>query len=94
MGARPTFHVGNVEPYRGELVPPVRHAHVNVAAGPVERDRLDVLFAVLFAWLLLDQLPAGIQIAGGALIIGGVCLVRIDELRRSRRAVTAVVHAG
>lgn len=49
----------------------------------------EVLFAVLFAWLLLDQLPGTIQIAGGALIIGGVCLVRIDELRRDRRAVSA-----
>lgn len=50
----------------------------------------EVLFAVLFAWLLLDQLPAGIQIAGGALIIGGVCLVRVDELRRNRREAAVV----
>jgi drug/metabolite transporter (DMT)-like permease len=41
----------------------------------------EVLFAVLFAWLLLGQLPAAIQLAGGMLIIGGVALVRIDELR-------------
>lgn len=50
----------------------------------------EVLFAVLFAWLLLDQLPTAIQIVGGALIIGGVCLVRVDELRRDRRESTAV----
>ncbi len=50
----------------------------------------EVLFAVLFAWLLLDQLPTGIQIAGGALIIGGVCLVRVDELHRDRRQSAAV----
>ncbi|MGI8590143.1 MAG: EamA family transporter [Nakamurella sp.] len=44
----------------------------------------EVLFAVFFAWLLLDELPTPIQLAGGALIIGGVCLVRVDELRRAR----------
>jgi len=44
----------------------------------------EVLFAVLFAWLLLDELPTAIQFAGGAFIVGGVCLVRIDELRRDR----------
>ncbi len=42
----------------------------------------EVLFAVLFAWLLLGQLPARIQLVGGALIVAGVALVRIDELRR------------
>ena len=42
----------------------------------------EVLFAVLFAWLLLGQLPARIQLVGGVLIVAGVALVRIDELRR------------
>jgi drug/metabolite transporter (DMT)-like permease len=41
----------------------------------------EVLFAVLFAWLLLGQLPARIQLVGGALIVAGIALVRIDELR-------------
>jgi drug/metabolite transporter (DMT)-like permease len=41
----------------------------------------EVIFAVLFAWLLLSQLPTGIQLAGGALIVTGIVLVRIDELR-------------
>ena len=41
----------------------------------------EVLFAVLFAWLLLSQLPSGIQLLGGAFIITGVALVRVDELR-------------
>jgi drug/metabolite transporter (DMT)-like permease len=41
----------------------------------------EVLCAVLFAWLLLGQVPAPIQFAGGALIIAGVVLVRIDEFR-------------
>lgn len=41
----------------------------------------EVLFAVLFAWLLLGQVPTGVQLAGGSLIIAGIALVRIDELR-------------
>jgi drug/metabolite transporter (DMT)-like permease len=41
----------------------------------------EVLFAVVFAWLVLGQLPDGIQLAGGGLIIAGVTLVRLDEFR-------------
>lgn len=41
----------------------------------------EVLFAVLFAWLFLGQLPRGVQILGGVFIVGGVALVRIDEQR-------------
>jgi drug/metabolite transporter (DMT)-like permease len=41
----------------------------------------EVLFAVLFAWLLLGQLPGLVQLIGGLFIVGGVVLVRIDELR-------------
>ena len=41
----------------------------------------EVLFAVLFAWILLGQLPGIIQLLGGLFIVGGVVLVRIDELR-------------
>lgn len=41
----------------------------------------EVLFAVGFAWLLLDQLPAPVQILGGAVVVTGVALVRVDELR-------------
>jgi drug/metabolite transporter (DMT)-like permease len=39
----------------------------------------EVAFAVLFAWLILDELPTLMQLAGGALIIAGVVFVRIDE---------------
>ena len=39
----------------------------------------EVLFAVLFAWVLLHQVPTGMQFAGGALILAGVVLVRLDE---------------
>ncbi len=46
----------------------------------------EVLFAILFAWLLLGQLPAPVQFAGGALILAGVAMVRLDELRPARPA--------
>lgn len=46
----------------------------------------EVLFAVIWAWLLIGELPGGIQLLGGALIVGGVILVRLDELRRPARA--------
>src|SRR6478736_958003 len=41
----------------------------------------EVMFAVLFAWLLLGQLPTAVQLIGGALIVVGVAMVRVDELR-------------
>lgn len=42
----------------------------------------EVLFAVLWAWLLLSELPTGLQLAGGVLILAGVAVVRLDEARR------------
>ncbi len=41
----------------------------------------EVAFAVLIAWLVLGELPTPIQLVGGVFIVGGVVLVRIDELR-------------
>jgi drug/metabolite transporter (DMT)-like permease len=41
----------------------------------------EVLFAILFAWVLLGQLPSAVQFLGGAFILAGVTLVRTDELR-------------
>ncbi|WP_405372746.1 MULTISPECIES: EamA family transporter [unclassified Microbacterium] len=38
----------------------------------------EVLFALMFAWILLAEAPAPIQFAGGALILAGVVLVRLD----------------
>jgi drug/metabolite transporter (DMT)-like permease len=49
----------------------------------------EVVFAVLFAWLVLGELPTEIQLAGGALIVAGVALVRMDELRPARAKATA-----
>ena len=39
----------------------------------------EILFASLFAWLLLRQVPTDTQFAGGALILVGLVLVRADE---------------
>ncbi len=39
----------------------------------------EVLFAAGFAWVLLHQVPTGMQFLGGALILAGVIAVRLDE---------------
>ncbi|MEV0152668.1 EamA family transporter [Micromonospora sp. NPDC050686] len=41
----------------------------------------EVMFAVLIAWLFLGELPTAVQLLGGVLIVAGVALVRLDELR-------------
>jgi drug/metabolite transporter (DMT)-like permease len=41
----------------------------------------EVLFAVLFAWLLLGQRLQVVQLAGGLLVVAGIALVRLDEVR-------------
>jgi drug/metabolite transporter (DMT)-like permease len=38
-----------------------------------------VLFALVFAWLLLGELPRGVQFLGGALILAGVVVVKLGE---------------
>ena len=45
----------------------------------------EVLFAIVFAWLLLGELPRPVQLVGGARVLGGVALVRLDEARRPGR---------
>lgn len=40
---------------------------------------LEVLFALGFAWLLLRELPNGVQFAGAALVLAGVVLVKLGE---------------
>jgi len=40
---------------------------------------LEVVAAVGFAWLLLDELPKAVQLAGGVLILAGVVVVRLGE---------------
>ncbi|RYJ07626.1 MAG: DMT family transporter [Actinomycetales bacterium] len=39
----------------------------------------EVLAGLLWAWLLLDQLPQGIQLVGGALVVVGVVVVKAGE---------------
>ena len=46
----------------------------------------------LMAWLL-GQLPTVIQLIGGALIVAGVALVRIDEMRAADPVAEPVVPA-
>lgn len=39
----------------------------------------EVLFAILFAWLLLDQQPGPLQLVGGAVVLAGIVLVRLGD---------------
>ncbi len=39
----------------------------------------EVMFAVLWAWLLLAEMPMPVQLVGGVLILAGVAVVRLDE---------------
>ncbi len=45
----------------------------------------EVLFTVLFAWLLLGELPRPVQLVGGLFILAGVVAVRAEESRPVRR---------
>jgi drug/metabolite transporter (DMT)-like permease len=47
----------------------------------------EVMFAVLIAWLVLNELPTAVQLLGGVFIVAGVALVRLDELRAPAAAV-------
>jgi drug/metabolite transporter (DMT)-like permease len=44
----------------------------------------EVFFAVLYAWLLLGQLPSPMEFVGGAFMLVGVILVRVDETKAVR----------
>ena len=44
----------------------------------------EVLFAVLFAWVLLGELPRPVQLVGGLFILAGVVAVRAEESRPAR----------
>ena len=39
----------------------------------------EVLFAVLFAWVLLGQRPTLLQGVGGAIVLAGIALIKADE---------------
>ena len=40
---------------------------------------LEVLSGLVFAWLLLDQVPALVQVAGGVLVLVGIVVVKLGE---------------
>lgn len=40
---------------------------------------LEVLFAVVYAWIFLDQIPHPVQLAGAVLVLGGVIVVKLGE---------------
>lgn len=46
---------------------------------------LEVVSAVGLAWLLLGELPRGVQLAGGALVLAGVVVVQLAEAATARR---------
>ncbi|WP_165922299.1 EamA family transporter [Pseudonocardia endophytica] len=46
----------------------------------------EVLFGVLAAWLLVDQIPTLAQLFGGLLILAGIVLIRRAELRTATTA--------
>lgn len=52
----------------------------------------EILFAIGFAWLLLDELPAGIQLVGGAVLLGGVVAVQIGERSPRRRQAPVITE--
>ena len=54
----------------------------------------EVLFAVVFAWLLLEQRLDATQLAGAALVVAGIALVRLDEIRHPTRADAGETVAG
>jgi drug/metabolite transporter (DMT)-like permease len=47
---------------------------------------VEVLFALVFAWLLLGELPRSVQVLGGALVLAGVVLVKLGERPTARPA--------
>lgn len=55
----------------------------------------EVLFAVVFAWLLLGQVLTGLQLVGALLVLAGVALVRLDDVRdEATRTVDAAGTGG
>jgi drug/metabolite transporter (DMT)-like permease len=46
---------------------------------------LEVLFALVAAWLLLGELPHAVQFAGGVLVLAGVVVVKLGERQTALR---------
>ncbi len=54
----------------------------------------EVLFAVVWAFLLLGEMPGAMQLAGGTLIFAGVVLVKLDEPRAVGPVAVAELEAA
>ena len=39
----------------------------------------EVLFAVLFAWVAVDEALSAVQLVGGALVVLGIAMVKLDD---------------
>jgi drug/metabolite transporter (DMT)-like permease len=55
---------------------------------------LEVLAALVFAWLLLDEMPRSVQLVGGLLILVGVVVVKLGERETASSALAADGDAG
>ena len=55
---------------------------------------LEVIFAALYAWLLLGQNLTGQQLIGGMLILGGIALVRAEKVDVPLEAVPQIAVAS
>lgn len=53
-------------------------ARLGATAGSV-LGLAEVVFAVLASWLLLDQVPAPVQVVGAAVVVGGVLLAQVTS---------------
>ena len=58
---------------------------ITASAAGVEllHRHLSWIVPVLYAWLLLGQMPSPAELTGGALMLTGVILIRADDTRRS-----------
>jgi drug/metabolite transporter (DMT)-like permease len=54
----------------------------------------EVLFAILFAWLLLGQRPSALQALGGVVVLAGIALVRADDRQPSAGSSDPVTAAA
>ena len=52
----------------------------------------EVLFAVVFAWVLLGQSLGAQQLMGAALVVAGITLVRVDELHSDNAIAMLTPH--
>ena len=81
------------------MVTAARRLHTGIAAGRRLGSRLasfvallEVVAGVVFAWLLLDELPRPVQLLGGLLILAGVVVRQAGRAERHRGTGSRAVH--